>query len=371
MTNEVSAKSMREPAAPGRRCTARRSRPCRPSRGRCGSTCGRPGSSAGGSRPGRTPAAGPPRCSARTIERIPPTPTRPCGLVLAQQHHERELALADLLAGHERQPVAGRAEHELERPVVHERRRPAARDRRPRRRCGSCARGRPRRRRARRRRTTPSRGRCRRHAGRRSNELLGDLVDACRCRRPCRCSRTSAVCRSCGPSSSARRWPARRARACRRSRRGRRSPWCPRCRAGRPRCSRRAARCSGARDQKSSAQHLHAGRSGGEDDLRAVERRLELGAILRLAGVEAELLGGVQATRAAIGAVVVEQVGRQGGDGDLAALLLQQDRGAQPDGAEAEHDRPLAVEVVALGDAARSSSPRSCCSRWSRASPRP
>ena len=42
-------------------------------------------------------------------------------LVLAQQHDERELALADVLAGHERQPIAGRAEHELERPVVHER----------------------------------------------------------------------------------------------------------------------------------------------------------------------------------------------------------------------------------------------------------
>ena len=55
------------------------------------------------------------------------------GLVLAQQHHERELALADPLAGHEREPIAGRAEHELERAVVHERRRPAARDRRPRR----------------------------------------------------------------------------------------------------------------------------------------------------------------------------------------------------------------------------------------------
>ena len=42
-------------------------------------------------------------------------------LVLAQQQHERELALADLLDGNERQPVAGRAEHELERAVVHER----------------------------------------------------------------------------------------------------------------------------------------------------------------------------------------------------------------------------------------------------------
>ena len=49
------------------------------------------------------------------------------GLVLAHQQHERELALADLLGRHERQPVAGRAEHELERAVladsVHQRRR--------------------------------------------------------------------------------------------------------------------------------------------------------------------------------------------------------------------------------------------------------
>ena len=51
----------------------------------------------------------------------PPDADAAVGLVLAQQHDERELALADLLAGHERQPVAGRAEHELERAVVHER----------------------------------------------------------------------------------------------------------------------------------------------------------------------------------------------------------------------------------------------------------
>ena len=44
------------------------------------------------------------------------------GLVLAQQHHERELALADLLAGHERESIAGRPEHERERTVVHQRR---------------------------------------------------------------------------------------------------------------------------------------------------------------------------------------------------------------------------------------------------------
>ena len=43
-------------------------------------------------------------------------------LVLAHQQHERELALADLLGRDERQPVAGRAEHELERAVVGERR---------------------------------------------------------------------------------------------------------------------------------------------------------------------------------------------------------------------------------------------------------
>ena len=59
--------------------------------------------------------------SARMIERIPPTPTRPVRLVLAHQQHQRELALADLLDRNERQPVAGRAEHELERPALHER----------------------------------------------------------------------------------------------------------------------------------------------------------------------------------------------------------------------------------------------------------
>jgi hypothetical protein len=42
-------------------------------------------------------------------------------LVLAQQQHESELALADLLDRNERQPVAGWPKHELERAVVHER----------------------------------------------------------------------------------------------------------------------------------------------------------------------------------------------------------------------------------------------------------
>ena len=52
----------------------------------------------------------------------PPDADAAVRLVLAQQHHEPELALADPRAGHERQPVAGRPEHELERAVVHERR---------------------------------------------------------------------------------------------------------------------------------------------------------------------------------------------------------------------------------------------------------
>ena len=51
----------------------------------------------------------------------PPDADGAVRLVLAQQHDERELALADLVAGHERQPITGRAEHELERPVGHER----------------------------------------------------------------------------------------------------------------------------------------------------------------------------------------------------------------------------------------------------------
>ena len=165
-------------------------------------------------------------------------------LVLAQQQHQRELALADLLDGNERQPVAGRAEHELERAVAPRAPRPAAPDRRPRRRCGSCARARPRRRRARTRRTRPCPGRRRRDA--RSNELLGDRVDGVGVEHLVVASRTAAGRRPCAPSSSGRRSPARRARACRRSRPGRRSPSCPRCPAAPPRCSRPAARSSGA-----------------------------------------------------------------------------------------------------------------------------
>ena len=45
--------------------------------------------------------------------------------------------------------------------------------------------------------------------------------------------------------------------------------------------------------------------------------------------------------------------------------------GAQPDGAEAEHDRAACRRGRAPSRCARSSSPRSCCSRWSRASRRP
>jgi hypothetical protein len=43
------------------------------------------------------------------------------GLVLAHEHDERQLALADLVGGDERQPVPGRAEDELERAVADER----------------------------------------------------------------------------------------------------------------------------------------------------------------------------------------------------------------------------------------------------------
>ena len=59
--------------------------------------------------------------SARMIARIPPMPTRPSRLVGAQQDHQLELALADPLGGNERQPVAGRAEHEVVRAVAGER----------------------------------------------------------------------------------------------------------------------------------------------------------------------------------------------------------------------------------------------------------
>ena len=42
-------------------------------------------------------------------------------LILAEQQHERELALGHLLGGNQRQPVAGWAEHEVERAVLDER----------------------------------------------------------------------------------------------------------------------------------------------------------------------------------------------------------------------------------------------------------
>ena len=59
--------------------------------------------------------------SARTIERIPPTPTRPCGSSSRSSTMSASSRSPTCVAGHERQPVAGRAEHELERAVVHER----------------------------------------------------------------------------------------------------------------------------------------------------------------------------------------------------------------------------------------------------------
>ena len=42
-------------------------------------------------------------------------------LVCADQDHQRELALADPVGGNERQPVAGRAEDDVERAVLHQR----------------------------------------------------------------------------------------------------------------------------------------------------------------------------------------------------------------------------------------------------------
>jgi hypothetical protein len=47
---------------------------------------------------------------------------RPAGLVLAHEQHQRKLAVTDLLDRHQRQPVAGRADHELQRGVIGERR---------------------------------------------------------------------------------------------------------------------------------------------------------------------------------------------------------------------------------------------------------
>jgi hypothetical protein len=63
-----------------------------------------------------------PRRHERTHDRAHPADAHAAvRFVLAHQQHERELTLADLLHGNERKPVTGRAEHELERAVVHER----------------------------------------------------------------------------------------------------------------------------------------------------------------------------------------------------------------------------------------------------------
>ena len=59
--------------------------------------------------------------SARMIERIPPTPTRPCGSSERSSNISASSALADIRHGNERQPVAGRADHELERAMLDER----------------------------------------------------------------------------------------------------------------------------------------------------------------------------------------------------------------------------------------------------------
>ena len=192
-----------------------------------------------------------PRRHERTHDRAHPADSDVAvRFVLAQQQHERELALADLRHRHERKPVAGRAEHELERADVRERSTSSCGSA-PTSTVGSCARGSRRRRRARRRRTRPSRGRRPRPGS--HEQLLGDLVDGVGVEDLVVASRTAAGRTSCAPSSSGRRSPARRARACRRIRPGRRSPSCPRCPAARPRCSRRAARSSGASPRSRAA----------------------------------------------------------------------------------------------------------------------
>ena len=59
--------------------------------------------------------------SARMIERIPAMPGARLRLVGALEHHQRELALADLRGRDERQAVPGGTEHEIEGPVGAER----------------------------------------------------------------------------------------------------------------------------------------------------------------------------------------------------------------------------------------------------------
>ena len=65
--------------------------------------------------PGPKTSGMPAAISARTIERMPAMPAPRLRLVGALEHHQRELALADLRGRDERKPVPGGTEHEIER----------------------------------------------------------------------------------------------------------------------------------------------------------------------------------------------------------------------------------------------------------------
>ena len=71
--------------------------------------------------PGPKTSGMPAAISARTIERIPAMPAPRRRLVGALEHHQRELALADLRGRDEREPVPGGTEHEIEGRVGAER----------------------------------------------------------------------------------------------------------------------------------------------------------------------------------------------------------------------------------------------------------
>ena len=65
--------------------------------------------------PGPKTSGMPAAISARMIERMPRDAGARLRLVGALEHHQRELALADLGGRDERKPVPGGAEHEIER----------------------------------------------------------------------------------------------------------------------------------------------------------------------------------------------------------------------------------------------------------------
>ena len=237
-----------------------------------------------------------------------PAPRR--RLVGALEHHQRELALADVRGRNERQPVPGRAEHEVERARGRAARRPAAPGRRrapPR---GSSPRAAAVRRPARRARRRPSRGRSRRRAVRAGaqRELLGDLVDAVDVEDRLVGLEQPPDARLVDLHLRAADGQRAEHAACRRAPRSRPARSVPSIPSGSAALKSASTSIESILAPHRLGQQLDARRAGGEHERGAVERALELVVVRGLGDVEAALLGGGRA-RARGGTPAAEAVG--------------------------------------------------------------